>query len=145
MPKSQRPPDKTRQFSLCELGLETVGSTQFTPPHQRRQDGSVRVVSGVPMWIGRLLWTCSDFKFSVGDSLELSGIHFTPPKRTRHRQDSLVVSSVVMWISFWIYGLTSARISRIGRRICSVVEWWNCGANRCSLRLPLHKAADGDS
>ena len=30
--------------------------------------------------------------FSVGDSLELSGIQFTPAKRTRHRQDSFVVS-----------------------------------------------------
>ena len=30
--------------------------------------------------------------FSVGDSLELSGIQFTPSKRTRHRQDSFVVS-----------------------------------------------------
>ena len=27
------------------------------------------------------------FKFSVGVSLELSGIQFTPPKRTRHRQE----------------------------------------------------------
>ena len=36
------------------------------------------------MWIGQLLWTCSDFKFSVGDSLDgLSGIQFRPPKRTR--------------------------------------------------------------
>ena len=39
-----------------------------------------------------LLWTCSDFKLSVGDSLELSGIQFTPPKRTRQRQDSVVGS-----------------------------------------------------
>ena len=30
-------------------------------------------------------------QFSVGDSLELSGIQLTPPKRTRHRQDSFVV------------------------------------------------------
>ena len=35
--------------------------------------------------IGRLLRTCSDFKFSVDDSLELSGIQYTPPRQTRHR------------------------------------------------------------
>jgi len=34
--------------------------------------------------------------FSVGDSLELSGIQFTPSKRTRHRQDSCVVSDVAV-------------------------------------------------
>ena len=32
--------------------------------------------------------------FSVGDSLELSGIQFTPLKRTRPGQDSFVVSGV---------------------------------------------------
>ena len=57
-------------------------------------------MSGVSLWTGRLLWTCSDFKFSVGDSLELSGIQFTPPKWTRHRQDSFVMSGVAVWISF---------------------------------------------
>ena len=35
----------------------------------------------------QLLLTCTDLNFSVGDSLELSGIQFTPLKRTRHRQD----------------------------------------------------------
>ena len=78
--------------SDAEHTCRAVGPTQFTPPHQTRQNGPICVVSGVPVWIGRLLWTCSDFKFSVGDSLELSGIQFTPPKRTRHRQDNFVVS-----------------------------------------------------
>jgi len=78
-------------------------NAQFTPLRQTRQNGSVCVVSGVPVWIGWLLWTCSDFKFSVCDSLELSGIQFTLPKRTQHRQDSFVVSGVALWISFnWV-------------------------------------------
>ena len=38
----------------------------------------------------------SDFKLSVGVSLELSGIQFTPPKRARHRRDSFVVSGVAV-------------------------------------------------
>jgi len=54
-------------------------------------------VSGVPVCIGRLLLTCSDFKFSVGDGFELSEIQFTPPKRTRHGQDSF---DAAVWISF---------------------------------------------
>ena len=86
--------------SDAERTCREVGPTKFTPPYQARQDGPVCVVSsGVPVWIGRLLWTCSDFKFSVGDSLELSGIQFTPPKRTQHRQDSFVASDVAVWIS----------------------------------------------
>jgi len=86
--------------SDAERTCRAVGPIQFTPPHQTQKDGPVCVVSGAPAWIGQLLWTCSDFKFSVGDSLELSGIQFTPPKRTRHRQDSFVVSGVAVWISF---------------------------------------------
>ena len=69
-----------RTHSDAERTCRAVGVTQFTPPHQTRQDGPVCVVSGAR----------SDFKFSVGDSLELSGIQFTLPKRTRHRQDSFV-------------------------------------------------------
>ena len=65
-----------------------VGPTHFTPLHQTRQDGPVCVVSGMPM--------CSSFKFSVFDSLELSGIQFTRPKRTRHRQDSFVMSGLAV-------------------------------------------------
>ena len=71
------------------------------PPDTTRQDRPVCVASGVPAWTGRLLWTCSHFKFSVGDSSELSGIQFTPPKRTRNGQDSFVVSCVAVWISFY--------------------------------------------
>jgi len=85
----------------CTLNTEctclAVGPTQFTPPHQTRQNSPVCVVSGVAVWIGQLLLTCSDFKFSVGgDSLELSGIQFTPPKQTSHRQDSFIVSGVAV-------------------------------------------------
>ena len=67
---------------------------------QTRQNSPVCVVSCATVWIGQLLWTCSDFTSSVGDSLEWSGIRFTPPKRTRHGQDSFVVSCVVVWIRF---------------------------------------------
>ena len=74
---------------------------QFTPPAmQTRQNSAVCVVSGVAVCTGQLLLTCSDFKFSVGDSPELSTIQFTPPKLSRHRQDSLVASGVAVWISF---------------------------------------------
>jgi len=41
------------------------------------------------LWIERLLWGCSDFKFFCRRQ---SWIQFTPAKRTRHRQDSFVVS-----------------------------------------------------
>ena len=40
--------------------------------------------------------TCSDFGFSVGDSLELSGIQFTPSRQTRHRQDCFVGSGLAV-------------------------------------------------
>jgi len=70
--------------SDAERICRAVGPTQFTPPHQTRRDGPVSVVFGV--WRAGMNWqlllTCSDFKFSVGDSLESSGIPFTPPKRT---------------------------------------------------------------
>jgi len=76
----------------------------------------------------------SDFKFSVGDSLELSGIQFTPPKRTRHRQDSFVVSGVAVWISFYT---TRQRDNLIG---CSEIR--SVGAqpvlNTC---IPISNAA----
>ena len=65
----------------------------------------------------KLIWErCSIFwltDFSVGDSLELSGIQFTPPKRTRHRQDSFVVSGVAMWISFKIHQLWIVTYGRV--------------------------------
>ena len=66
--------------------------------YNRHDEIIVCVVSGVVVWIGQLLLTCSDFKFSVNDSLELSGIQFTPPKRTRQRQESFVVSDMAVWI-----------------------------------------------
>ena len=94
--------------SDVERTCRAVGPTQFTPPHQTRQDGPVCVVSGVPVWMGPLLRTCSDFRFSVGDSLEFSGIQFTPPKRTWHRQDGFVVSGVEVWISCKAVAWTSA-------------------------------------
>jgi len=65
--------------SDAERTCRAVGPTQFT---QTQQDGPVCVMSGVSLWTGRLLWTCSDFKFSVGDSLELSGIQFTHADKT---------------------------------------------------------------
>jgi len=80
--------------SDAERTCRTVGPTQFTPPQQTRRDGPVCVVSGVNWTIA--LNVFSDFKFSVGDTLELSGIQLAPPKRTRHRQDNLVVSGVAV-------------------------------------------------
>ena len=73
---------------------------QFTPPQQAQQNSPACVVSVA--WRCELddCSDCSDFKFSVGDSLELSGIQFTSPKRTRHRQDSFAVSGLAVWIGF---------------------------------------------
>jgi len=65
-----------------------VGRTRFTAPHQTR-DKTVLSVSCLVCRCGRLLRTSSCCKFSVGDSLELSGIQFTQPRRTRHRRDRL--------------------------------------------------------
>ena len=45
------------------------------------------------VWIGQLLLTRWDFKFSVGDSLESSRIQFASPRQTRHR----TVLSALAW------------------------------------------------
>ena len=73
MPNSHRPPDTTRQSCLCR-------------------------VSGVPVWIGRSLWTCPDF-FCRRQSWVVGNPIHTLTKRTRHRQDSSVVSGVAVQIS----------------------------------------------
>jgi len=102
-------------FSVLAFSSTCVFSAlaQFTSPaRQTRQDGPVCVVSGVPVWIARLLWTCSDFKFSVGDSLELSGIRFIPPKQTRRRQDSFVVSGVAVRNCFETAKATSGYVAK---------------------------------
>ena len=108
----------------CVRRSQRFGDTAiYCPIHtarQTRQDGPVCVVSGVPVWIGRLPWTRSDFIFSAGDSLELSEIQFTPPKRTRHRQDSFVVSGEAVWI-----GSTSNLVPE--RRLASVRGFWSAG------------------
>jgi len=109
-------------------------NAQFTPLRQTRQNGSVCVVSGVPVWIGWLLWTCSDFKFSVCDSLELSGIQFTLPKRTRHRQDSFVASGVAVWISFnWVDLFRPVHVSSVPF-ICSEQTFILSPAGLCRKR-----------
>jgi len=66
--------------------------------HTRQTKQSCLVVYGFAMGTGQLLITGSEFKFSVGDSLELSRIQFTPPRQTRHRQDCSVASGVAVWI-----------------------------------------------
>ena len=77
--------------SDAERTCRAVGPTQFPPPHQTRK--TVLSVSCLTCrcefgdWSERV--QTADFQFSVGDSLELSGIQF---KRTRHRQDSFVMS-----------------------------------------------------
>ena len=57
-----------------------LSNAQFTLPAWH--DKTVLSVSCLA-WTGQLLWTCSDLKLSLGDSLELSGIQFTPQKRTQ--------------------------------------------------------------
>ena len=69
----------------------TLMSSLHRQPDTTKQSCLCRVWRSGVNW-GQLLLTCSDFKSSVGDSLELSGIQFTTPKRTRYRQDSFVVS-----------------------------------------------------
>ena len=121
-------------------------NAQFTPP--ARHDKTVLSVSC--LWIGRLLWTCSNFNFSVGDSLELSGIQVTPPKRTRHRQDSFVVCGVAVWISFyswrnWVDRFSLVQLVRYERGFTCLVSrrpapvtWMNmtdCRKNKNATRL----------
>ena len=121
--------------SDAERTCRSVGPTQFTPPHQTRQDGPVCVVSGVPVWIGRLLWTRADFNFFVGDSLQLSEIQLNPPKRKRHRQDSFVASGVAVWISF------KRSLTRRPWRGSSVILWCffvpRCSMNRVTTSCTI--------
>jgi len=63
-------PDTTKQSCLCRVWCDGVNWT-----------------------IAKL--TCSNFKFSIGDSPRVAG-QFTPLKRARHRQDSFVVSGIVV-------------------------------------------------
>ena len=71
-----------------------VGPIQFTSPAPDTKNSPVCVVSGVAAWIGQLLLTFSDFTFSVGDSLELSGTQFTPPDTTQ-----TALSGRAVWLS----------------------------------------------
>jgi len=90
-------------LKLCAVFAGTPCRPILCPIHtarQTRQDRPVCVVSGMAVWIGRLLLTCSDFRFSVVDSLELSRIQFTPPMQTRHRQDCFVWSGLAVWIGY---------------------------------------------
>jgi len=48
------PPDTLRHRSDTERTCLAVGPTQFTPPHQTRQNSPVCVVSGVAVWTGQL-------------------------------------------------------------------------------------------
>ena len=111
-PIQNRPPDKTRRsclcrISRCKLSLETVWRSclpamvaiDWQAQRHTRHEKTVLSVSCRVVCIGQLLLTYLDFKFSVGDNLELSGIQFTPPKRTRHEQDSFVLSGEAVWIS----------------------------------------------
>ena len=87
--------------------------------------------------LSMMLLTCSDFKFSVGDSLELSGIQFTPPKRTRHRQHSFVVSGVAMWISYKpvgvAYWMTRSAHDQVALRYC-LLPAFSCDQNAAMRR-----------
>jgi len=78
-------PAKTRHRTHLSGGR--ADSIQTATPDTTKQSCLCRV------WCDGVNWTIAinvfpDFKFSVGDSLELSGIQFTLPKRTRHRQHS---------------------------------------------------------
>jgi len=104
---------RTCLYNTCIFSVP-VGPTQFTPPHQStRHDKNCRacVVSGVAVWIGQLLLTCSDLRFSVVDSLESSRTQFTPPRQTRHRQDSFVGSGLAAWIGFNSRRLCAAAVA----------------------------------
>ena len=86
------PPSNFFQCARAPRLHETYA--QYTPPRQTRQNSPVCVVSGVPVWIGRLLWTRSHFKFSVGDSLELSEIS---SHHRRGRDTDKTVLSCLAW------------------------------------------------
>jgi len=104
---ADRPPDapdaEPTQNAPSNILSKTVRRSDRLNSHRHtRHDKNCRacVVSGVALWIGQLLLTCSDLKFSVGDSHESSRTQFTPPRQTRHRQDSFVGSGLVAWIGF---------------------------------------------
>jgi len=56
------PPDALRHRPDTKRTCLAIEPTQFTLPHQTRQNSRVYVVSGVAAWIGQLLLTCSKFK-----------------------------------------------------------------------------------
>ena len=89
-PAVPAPPDDAERTSRA------VGPTQFTPPHQTRQNSPVCHVCCAGVNWKTALNVFRDFKFSVGNSLELSAMQFTPSKRTRRSQDSFVVSGVAV-------------------------------------------------
>jgi len=82
-----------RRVASSDAVLRRRLQATFTPSRQTtRNRPAVRAVN----WTTAIL-ACSDFKFSVGDSLELSGIQFRLPiKRTRQGQNSFVVSGVAV-------------------------------------------------
>ena len=119
--RSHRPCLRRPTHSNAERTYRVVGLTQFTSPHQTQQDGHVCVVSRVPVWIGRLLSTCSDFKFSVGDSLELPGMlacklkaFQSPAEEDARRQFCRVWSDGVNQHSDATDDRTCARCFRVG-------------------------------
>ena len=100
------------------MKLRWDSNARFTPPAPTRQDSFVCVVSGAAVWIGQLLLTCPDFKFSVADSLERSNIQFT--RQGGHDTDKTVLSRLALRceLAFKIILTTCSSESVVKQRYC---------------------------
>jgi len=76
---------KTTTQSINQAPLDVHDDTQ-----EKEYMPNSTVFPDWAVWIVQLLSTRSDFKFSIGDSLESSKIQFTPPDVDVTRQNSFV-------------------------------------------------------
>ena len=114
--------------ALRRLTYSDLEQTQNAPvwrssrlnSHQTRQNSAGDVVSGVAVWIGQLLITCSDFTFSPRRVLSCRESN----SHRRSRRDSFVVA---LWISFNGKGYfegnlpTVEILTRGSRRACGLL------------------------
>jgi len=81
---------------------------------QTRQDSPVCVVSGAEVWIGQLLLTCSDFKFSRSATVlscrESSSLAEADTTQTRHTVSSCPAGRCVGEREKFIYHVRTQRI-----------------------------------
>jgi len=122
--QSARPTDALRRRPDAQRTCLSVGPTPFTPPHQTRQNNPVCVVYGVAVWIGQLLLACSDFKFSVGDSLVDNPIHIAEADTILTGLFCRVGSGGVNWV--WVQTTIHAKKATNTKKVRVVHEVTLC-------------------